>query len=69
MFKIILALRARRINTHLLEEENDTYFQLGIIYAENYRLNFFVRKILSEFIFKIQSMNEEYGAGNIVIYM
>ncbi|MFT6631410.1 MAG: hypothetical protein ACJAS4_001359 [Bacteriovoracaceae bacterium] len=57
-----------KIESHLKSEEKDSYFQLGVVYAGDYRPNFFVRKILPEWLLKILNINNEYGVGNIDFY-
>lgn len=53
------------IKKALNSEEKDTYFQIGVIYSGDYRPNFFVKKILPEWLLKILNINKEYGVGKI----
>jgi hypothetical protein len=54
-----------KIESKLKSEEKDSYFQLGVVYAGDYRPNFFVKKLLPEWLLKILNINNKYGVGNI----
>ena len=53
------------IKSALKSEKKDTYFQLGVIYQGDYRPNFFVRKILPEWLLKIVDLNESVGISHV----
>ena len=50
---------------NLKSEEKDTYIQLGVVYAGDYRPGSFVRNFLPEWLLKILSINEKYGVGYV----
>jgi hypothetical protein len=45
--------------------EDDTYFQLGVIYEGDYRPGAFVKSFLPEWLLKVLSINNKYGVGRI----
>ena len=57
-----------KIESSLKSEEKDSYFQLGVVYVGDYRPNYFVKKILPEWLLKIININNKYGVGNIDFY-
>lgn len=53
------------IEEKLKKELSDSYFQLGVIYAGEYRPNWITRKILPEWILKVINLNKDFGLGAI----
>jgi hypothetical protein len=49
-------------------QEDDSYFQLGIIYEGSYRPGSFVKSFLPEWLLKVLSINDKYGVGRIDFY-
>lgn len=45
--------------------DNDSYFQLGIIYEGDYRPSWLVKKVLPEWLLKVLSISDKYGVGRI----
>lgn len=45
--------------------QEDSYFQLGVIYQGDYRPNFITKKFLPEWLLKVLDMNKDVGIGQI----
>lgn len=64
-YKNVIVEGEVEIKKELESEENDSYFQLGVVYAGDYRPGFFMRKILPEWILKVIDINEKTGLSEI----
>lgn len=53
------------IDQKLQDEKMDSYFQLGVIYAGDYRPGYFMRKILPEWLLKVIDINKDFGLGEV----
>lgn len=54
-----------KIQKQIENDQDDSYFQLGIIYEGDYRPNGFVKAFLPEWLKKVLSLNDKFGVGQI----
>ncbi|WP_034732098.1 hypothetical protein [Bacteriovorax sp. Seq25_V] len=54
-----------QIEKEIGNNENDSYFQLGVIYEGNYRPNGFVKAFLPEWILKVLTLSDTTGVSEI----
>lgn len=54
-----------KVDKAINKKEDDSYFQLGIIYEGNYRPSGFVKTFLPEWLLKVLSLSDKYGVGEL----
>jgi hypothetical protein len=54
-----------QITKSIDNQQDDAYFQMGIIYEGNYRPNRFVKMFLPEWLKQVLGLNDDFGVGVI----